>query len=294
MRENKAVLQPDADLLWLEEGGVRVEDIEDARKLLSEPREVVWSNYLNDVDGLTAEEVTAHLKSFGAGWQLMISNCQIAPMVWPSDLQYRGPPRKFAGLLPGRRRDLCNHLRSLFPTMNVVLDGDAQADPLFSSLVRDGMRSQGYDDSGDSIPGSSQTSITTQDFFDRRMRHPDRCADEERRRLLDAGDEAIVTYMADQLRAPQPPRGQVKRLYVKATTAGRVYFAYAALEWYTGISRTEMPEAIAGGRVIRPASRWEHAWVAYSRLTYRSDWADSHRIITPRLEVPVATLVSSE
>ncbi len=178
------------------------------------------------------------------------------------------------------------HLQTLIPVMTSVLSGDNHADPLFSALVREGMRFHGYDDEGDPLFGSSQTSVTCQEFFDAKTRHPTPSWNGERRKLLDAGDEALLAYVADQVGAMQPPRGPFERLYVKTATAGRVYLAYAALEWYTGTPRTEMEQAIAAGSVYRPLSRWELAWGAYARMEKRW-WMDSFRVVVPRLEVPV-------
>ncbi len=217
--------------------------------------------------------------------QLTDIPCQIAPMRWPADLQYGVWNRKYAAGWLARRRELGQYLETLMPVMSSVLAGATDVDEFFSGLIREGMRSHGYNDDGEAIPGASQSSVSCQDFFNSRtkewaggIRHTDR-------KLLDAGDEALITYLANKLGEQQPIGSIFDRLYVKTATAGRVYFAYAALEWYTGVPRADMARTIEYGGVLRPESRWELAWGAYARLANRG-LQDTHRVITPRLEVP--------
>ena len=208
-----------------------------------------------------------------------------SPMIWPADLCHDGADRLYGYPSGTRRQALSMALERYMAGLSTCLAGQMDADPVFSDLVSEAMRAHGFDDSGEALPGAATASNQGyRTWFKSRVTER-----ESSRRLLDAGDEALISHMTDTLYHMQSLHGVLDRMTVKACEAGAVYLTYRALEHYTGADIREVPRLIAQGRIRRPHSRWETAWEAYERGQLRRP-VDTHQWIQPGLEVPTAVL----
>ena len=210
---------------------------------------------------------------------------QVAPMIWPADLCHDGANRLYGYPSTVRRQALSVELERYLGVMSTCLAGQMEADTVFREVVAEAMRAHGFDDSGEALPGAAvRPSQGYRTWFKSRVTERD-----SSRRLLDAGDEALICHMTDRLYHMQASHGVLDRMSIKACEAGAVYLTYRAVAHYTGVDVAEVGSLIVQGRIRRPVTRWETAWEAYDRGQLRRP-VDTHQWIQPRLEVPTPVL----
>ncbi|KAI0705560.1 hypothetical protein C8Q76DRAFT_819788 [Earliella scabrosa] len=261
-------LQPDPALMMLDEPG-RAYDAARLQQVLQKARRVKWSEYHMQIHGIGRHEV--------------------APMIWPADLERRGNATGYAAARTNERQRIRDHLQDMLPGMAQVLTEGGRGRGTFADLIAEGLQSQGEVVSGRKWSGSATGGMW--EFFMSRTSQPEK-VDEEYVPILDAVDEATVVEMADRLRRQLDSPAGPDDLHLKTATAGRVYLAYGALSVYTGLAQTEVAGAVAAGRIRRPETRWERAWRAYSKVS-GLNLRDTHRIVFPGLEVPVPELAGA-
>ena len=148
------------------------------------------------------------------------------------------------------------------------------------------LEAHGYLPSGREISVGSGSSATTDgwDFYLSRASEP---GPGPERRYLDAADETLISELVEEWYASESGRPSGDLASIKIMAGGRLYLAYAALSYYTGIPVGEMKTALLEQRVRRPMGDAEQIWEAYT-YPRRSQYllVESHRIIVPGIEVP--------
>ncbi|RDX45266.1 hypothetical protein OH76DRAFT_1486437 [Lentinus brumalis] len=262
--------QVDTSILWLEpdEDGERF-DVELLKTRLQHRR-------------------TMTLKSCLQMSEKRITPREIVPMQWPADAC--SDLRLVASSLTLRRRCLRAELERWLDPMTAVFDGHVEQAPVFAKLVQECLAACGFDEDGYLNRSPDAPQGTAMDFCNERVYE----VGDESRELLDGADGALCGELAERLQGVQPVRGMQTHYPQTCQGAGRVYFTYAAISYYTGIALGEVEAAIREGRVRRGRGKHERAWAAYeSRMLFSFD--HSHRVVVPGLEgsVPVVTLIET-
>ncbi|EED82568.1 predicted protein [Postia placenta Mad-698-R] len=260
---------------------IRLDDKEDAIHLRV-ATEVIW----NPDKVPLPQSLQTTWSGLSRSWNHGMPMSQLLPIIWPHGLTPYFPR---IVTMSRRTEELRYALMMVIPDLKLVFDG-LESHPVFTRVIEGFQSHFGYDKDRD-IYDSRPTLGDARQYYEDGMRYT---LNDHPGNLLDYTDEAVIEECAIHLMdvcAPEYSLRWGNRVLIFG--AGRLMLGMLTLAHHTGLPIQQIPSALKTGLIFRPVSDFESIWQAYVKvmpLNLVYDFEDSHQVVVPGVDLPVAQL----